>query len=79
MKKLIYFDEAIDDLKDLPLSIRKRIFDKLDKYAAGGSADITKLVDRNEYRLRVGDYRVLLFINDDSIEVLSASHRKDAY
>jgi mRNA-degrading endonuclease RelE of RelBE toxin-antitoxin system len=79
MKELIYFDEAINDLNDLPLQVRKPIIQKLDKYAAGGSADITKLVDRNEYRLRVGDYRVLLFINDDNIEVLAASHRKDAY
>jgi mRNA interferase RelE/StbE len=44
--------------------------------------NVKKLVNRsNEYRLRVGDYRVLFFIEeeDKAIKISRVIHRKDAY
>ncbi|NPV00632.1 MAG: type II toxin-antitoxin system RelE/ParE family toxin [Brevinematales bacterium] len=43
---------------------------------------VKKLVNKNnEYRLRVGDYRVLFFIEeeDKAIKISRVLHRKDAY
>lgn len=31
------------------------------------------------YRLRVGDYRILFDINDDTIEIGRILHRKESY
>jgi mRNA interferase RelE/StbE len=40
-----------------------------------------KLKTREEYRIRIGNYRVLYTIDDRSrvVEIFSVSHRKDAY
>jgi mRNA interferase RelE/StbE len=40
-----------------------------------------KLRGRHEYRLRVGDYRILYTVNDDSssIEIITVGHRRDVY
>jgi len=40
-----------------------------------------KLSGRSGYRLRIGDYRVLYYINkkEKFISILSVQHRKDAY
>ena len=40
-----------------------------------------KLKGRDDYRVRVGDYRILYFINDEivTIEVVRMQHRKDVY
>ena len=32
-----------------------------------------------EYRLRVGDYRVLFEIEEDALVIYRVKHRKDAY
>lgn len=44
--------------------------------------NVKKLVSKeNEYRLRVGDYRVLFFIEEDTkeIKISRILHRKEAY
>lgn len=40
-----------------------------------------KLAGREEFRLRVGVYRVLYSVDDDRrvVEILAVRHRKDAY
>ncbi len=41
----------------------------------------TKLVNRPEWRVRVGNYRVLYLINDKNktVTIASVSHRRDVY
>jgi mRNA interferase RelE/StbE len=61
---------------------RERVFAALDRYVATGAADIRKLTGRqDEWRLRVGDYRIL-FERDPAapaIVVLAVRHRREAY
>lgn len=42
---------------------------------------VRKLRQRDEYRLRVGDYRILFSIDDDSqtVTIVSVAHRREAY
>lgn len=42
---------------------------------------VTKLVNRPEWRVRVGDYRVLYQIDDSNrtVTIVSIAHRRDAY
>ncbi len=41
--------------------------------------DIRKLVNRDGFRLRVGDYRVIYKVEARKITVLSVAHRREAY
>ncbi len=40
-----------------------------------------KLSGRSEYRLRVGDYRILYLIEEDRkrVEIVAVGHRRDVY
>lgn len=42
---------------------------------------IQKLRGRDQYRLRIGDYRVLYVIDDDGqiVTIASVGHRRDVY
>lgn len=41
---------------------------------------VKKLTNREEYRLRVGDYRILYIIPDDkTLLIVAIGHRKDIY
>lgn len=42
---------------------------------------VKKLISRNGWRLRIGDYRIIYIVDKRSktITILSVSHRKDAY
>jgi len=42
---------------------------------------IKKLSNREEYRLRVGQYRILYSIDDEEkiVEIVSVGHRRDVY
>lgn len=44
-------------------------------------AGATKLVNRPEWRVRVGDYRILYQIDDknSTLTIVSISHRRDVY
>jgi mRNA interferase RelE/StbE len=66
----------------LPRGIRGRIAERLaalcDNPRPPGS---TKLTDRDAYRLRVGDYRIIYTIHDDRLVVIviDVGHRRDVY
>ena len=80
----IYFKEgAYRDLKKLDVNIRKRILKKLKYYSSQQNFLLyaEKLVDSRlgEYRLRIGDYRVLFDVEGGKIIILKIGHRKDVY
>lgn len=51
---------ALRDMRRLDRTTRERIFHALDRLAnADGTLDVRRLTGREEYRLRVGDWRVL--------------------
>jgi mRNA-degrading endonuclease RelE of RelBE toxin-antitoxin system len=58
-----------------------RIFAALHRFAETGEGDVRKLQALpDEFRLRVGDYRVRFTQeHDESLHIHSVLHRKDAY
>ena len=38
-----------------------------------------KLINHDEYRFRIGDYRVLFIIEDDSLKIVKIESRDKAY
>ena len=72
---------AIKDLRALPTTAQqRRMIRRIAALQNDLSGDVKKLTNFTpEYRLRVGDYRVLFEVEADKIIVYRVLHRKDAY
>ena len=72
---------ACKDLRRIARAQGSRIADALEALTDGLKGDVKRLTNFTpEYRLRVGDYRVLFEIEDDSrVVVYRVRHRRDAY
>ncbi len=71
---------AIKDLRALPTVAHRRVIRRIEAMRNDLSGDVKKLTNFTpEYRLRVGDYRVLFEVEADTIVVYRVLHRKDAY
>ena len=84
MKYRIEFKRsAAKVLKKLPKSDRRRIRDKIDSFANNlRDPAATKMKGDNPFhRARVGDYRIIYEIQEDTlvILVLKIGHRKEVY
>jgi mRNA interferase RelE/StbE len=75
-------DPARRDLRRSDQTVRNRILAALDRFVDSGVGDVRKLAGREaEWRLRVGDYRVLFERDAERhvIVVLRVRHRQEAY
>jgi mRNA-degrading endonuclease RelE of RelBE toxin-antitoxin system len=70
------------ELRRLSEQDRRRVADAVDEYAATGLGDIIRLRNRQrQWRLRVGDIRVIVTMDPDErlLTVLSVDQRDNAY
>lgn len=71
---------AEKDLSSIPKSDAQRIADAIFALEDGLAGDIKKLTNHTpEYRLRVGNWRVLFEISEEQIIIYRILHRKEAY
>lgn len=72
--------QAIKDLRDLQKIEAQRIAAKLATLESGLTGDIKRLTNFTpEYRLRVGNYRILFEVEESTIVVYRIMHRKHVY
>lgn len=78
---IVFSKLAEKQLSALDPSIQKRIISVLERIRIRPERFVQKLVGRSGYRLRVGDYRVLLDIESDKllILVIKVGHRRSIY
>jgi len=57
--ELIFDEEAIGFLNDLPKELKKRIFNKITKAKENPFHFFERLEERKDYKLRIGDYRII--------------------
>ena len=81
MYEIILEDKAMEFLEKLPKQIAQRIFKKIQETKENPHRYFIKLTNRTEYKLRVGDYRVILNIKSKKliILVIKIAHRKNVY
>ena len=83
MYKISLKKSAEKDLDQINEPFISKIISEIEKLANNPRNEkVKKLVDRiNEYRLTVGNYRILFYINDTDklITIARVLHRKDAY
>jgi mRNA interferase RelE/StbE len=78
--KIEFKPQAIKDGKKIPTNNLKRIFEKIESLQDNLSGDVKHLSNHEpEYRLRIGNYRVLFEIDDDVLIIYRIRHRKDIY
>ena len=75
--------EAVKSLDAIQKRDRVRIYERLDQLAVDpfGMTGVKKLKGQDNYRLRVGDYRVLYLIEDSDLLILvvEVGHRREVY
>ena len=77
---ILYEKEALSELDKLESSISRRIIKKIDEMSENpSSCDIKKLKASSDYRLRVGDYRIIFELINNLIIILKVGHRQQIY
>lgn len=73
--------EAFGDLSRLETKVAERIIRKLEEAAENPNHHFTRLVGHDDYKLRVGDYRVLVLLlhGKKIVFVQKIGHRKNIY
>ena len=81
MYSVIFSDTALKQLKKLPSESQKRIVSAIDRIKIRPYPHVKKLVGCPYFRLRAGDYRIILDIIENKliIYVLELGHRKNIY
>lgn len=81
MYEIILSETALQQLKKLEKDIQERIIRTLERIRIRPEAYIIKLVGDPGYKLRAGDYRIILDIDKNKllILVIKIGHRKKVY
>jgi mRNA interferase RelE/StbE len=77
-----YDPKAIKQLSKLDKPIASKLLDGIEEYASNPkSKKVVKLKTPFDgaYRLRIGDYRVVFFQEDDLMLISKIAHRKQVY
>jgi mRNA interferase RelE/StbE len=79
--EIIWSDSATRQLKKLDRTIARRIFDKVGELGENPHRFVQRLVNSPYHRLRVGDYRVILDIQEGLLRILAlkVGHRESIY
>lgn len=80
---VVYKKSAVKDIQKLNPQVKKRIKEKLEffynqKDPLSFAQALTKPTDA-QYRWRIGDYRILFDVEDDSLIILRVQHRREVY
>ena len=78
---ILWSDSAARQLRKLDRTVARRIFDRVGELREDPTRHVSKLVNSPYYRLRVGDYRVILDVRRNVLRilVLKVGHRESIY
>lgn len=81
MYKVEFSKDAEKQFFKLEKNLQERIVSTLERCQARPYAHVKKLVGNDYHRLRVGDYRIILDIQDNKLMILviEIGHRKNIY
>ena len=79
--KVIWDLQAREFLEKMEKKEAQRIIKKVNSIAVNPIRYLETLIDINAYKLRIGDYRALIELNEEgkSFNVLHIGHRKNIY
>jgi mRNA interferase RelE/StbE len=79
--RLVYTHRALKDIEKLTPNLRKRIGNTLKRYEKDPMQYSEKITDKRlgQYRIRIGDYRVIFDVNGQELIILRVGHRREIY
>jgi mRNA interferase RelE/StbE len=77
--KIAFSAAATRQWLKLSADVRRRLDVKLSAFAQTGQGDVKRLKGRAGQRLRVGDWRVVFYVEGDTIVVAAVGHRREIY
>ncbi len=79
--KFVWPESARSELRAIDRQTAIRILYALTEYGDSGVGDVRALTGEwhGNFRLRVGDYRVIFTVAPDEITVIRVRHRSEAY
>jgi len=80
MYNIEWKEHALQNIQKFESSITRRIIKKVEELSKDPfSKDIKRLKGSQDFRLRVGDYRVIFSIQKETMIILKVGHRKNIY
>ena len=81
MYEVIFSDNAKKEFSKLEREIQERIIKALERIRIRPESHITRLVGETTFKFRVGDYRLILDIDQGILRILviKIGHRKNIY
>jgi mRNA-degrading endonuclease RelE of RelBE toxin-antitoxin system len=78
---LVWSAHARRDMRGLETAVAQRIVSKLEQAAKNPQRAFTRLAGQDDYKLRVGDDRILVLLAHESRTILvqAVDHRKRVY
>ncbi|MCI4327567.1 MAG: type II toxin-antitoxin system RelE/ParE family toxin [Thermoplasmata archaeon] len=79
--EIVWSDSATRQLQKLDRAVARRIYGKVGELRHEPSRNVRRVAGEPYYRLRVGDYRVILRIRETELQVLvlKVGHRESDY
>ena len=79
--EILFSDRVLKHLKKMERDIQERVITVLERIRIKPEKYVTKLVGDPGYKLRVGDYRIIMDIDSKKLQVLvlKIGHRKNIY
>lgn len=78
--RLRYAQSVLRQLEKMSPDVARRVQSKINRLTNDLAGDVKRLTNYSpEFRLRVGDWRVLFNVVDDTISIERIAHRSDAY
>ena len=79
MKPVNFLPAAAKQWTKLTAEVRLRLDSRLTEFAETGKGDVKRLKGREGARLRVGDWRIIFYEEDEAIFIVAVGHRRDIY
>jgi mRNA interferase RelE/StbE len=79
MAEIVFTAAATRQWLKLSSDVRARLDVKLTAFARSGKGDVQRLKGREGVRLRVGDWRIILYRDGKTIVVAAVGHRREIY
>lgn len=76
--EIIYRPAAQKAMNRMPARDREALDRKLLQFAKTGTGDVVKMTGSEQWRLRHGDWRAILTIDNDMV-VVRIAHRREVY
>jgi mRNA interferase RelE/StbE len=80
VKRFQWTAQAKSELRQIEREQAMRILLELTRYGETGQGDVKRLQASDQFRLRVGDYRLRFkVLEDGTMRIVRIGHRKDVY